>query len=147
MSLPEDELAKLRGLQAQMTGYGVDLAPPGFRPPRFGDVFCFRPGEMPYGSIPKSRFAVCVQEEGDPPVVVHFVAGSTKDWGGPKIVLQAGEAGVRETTHFKFFRTYDFAPADTAQRAEYSGHVSESRKTEILEAIEQSTLPIKRLSR
>jgi hypothetical protein len=145
VSLPEEELAKLRALQAEMTGYGVDSAPVGFRPPRFGDVFHFYAGEIRYGSSEERRFAVCVHEEGDPPILIHFVVGSRKDRSGPKIVLEAHEAGVWEKTHFKFFRTYGFAPAEVAERADYAGHVSEMRKREILQAIKQSTLPIKRL--
>jgi hypothetical protein len=143
--LPEKELAKLRAFQSELTGSAVDSAPPGFRPPRFGDVFHFRAAEVRYGSSQDSRFAVCVHEQGDPPVVVHFVAGSRKDRGGPMVVLEAHEAGVWERTYFKFFRTYDFTPAEIAERAEYAGHVSEARKCEILEAIKQSTLSIKRL--
>lgn len=145
MSLPEDELAKLRALQSEMSGYAVEAAPPGFRPPRFGDVFRFRAGEIEYGRSLDPRFAVCVHEEGEPPARVHFVVGSTKDRSGPKIVLEAKEAGVLVKTHFKFFRTYDFTPAEIAERAEYEGHVSDARKQEILQAIRQSTLPIKRL--
>lgn len=147
MTLPEEQLELLRSLQAKLYGNSADPAPAGSLAPRFGDIFRFHRGQIRFGSPDKPRFALCVHEEGDPPARVHFVIGSRSDRGGPQVVLEAGEAGVWQRTHFKFFRTYDFDPTAVPSRAKYAGHVSETRKAEIRDAIQESTLTIKRLQR
>ena len=68
-------------LQAEMTGDGVNSAPSGSDRRASVTSSISTRGEIQYGSSQERRFAICVHEQGEPPVVVRFVPGSRKDRG------------------------------------------------------------------
>lgn len=90
----------------------------------------------------KDRFCLVVALEGAPAATVpgraHYIVGSTKRGGSPEIVLEAGEANLRQRTYFRFWWSGDIDISTLAQAGRYRGSLKPSRLDEIVVAIRAS---------
>lgn len=87
----------------------------------------------------KDRFCLIVALEGPNPSVnpgrVHYVAGSTKPSSKPVIVLEAGEAKLKQRTYFGFWWSGDISLPVLIGTGIYRGRLAPERLHEIRAAI------------
>jgi hypothetical protein len=106
-----------------------------------GDVW-WLPEEQARYPGGKGRFCLVVALEGLPgtqvPARAHYVAGSTSPGGRPVIVLEAGHAGLRERTHFRFWWSGDIEIFKLVEAGRFKGRLDSLRRVEIDAAIRAS---------
>jgi hypothetical protein len=86
----------------------------------------------------KGRFCLMVALETSAervPVRAHYVAGSTKPSGRPKIAVEAGEAGLSERTYFSFWWINDIGIPTLVGCGKFIGCLDPARHPEINAAI------------
>jgi hypothetical protein len=99
----------------------------------------------------KDRYCLVVALETPPgaqlPARAHYVAGSTRQGGGPVIVVQPGEASLSQRTHFGFWWSGDIDLATLVTAGRFKGRLEAARRAEIALAIGRSKrLALKRLA-
>jgi len=106
-----------------------------------GDVW-WLPEEQARYPGGKGRFCLVVALETPPgakvPSRVHYVPGSTSAGGQPVIVLEIGDANLRERTHFRFWWSGDIEIAALVQEGRFKGRLDPLRRVEIVAAIRAS---------
>lgn len=89
----------------------------------------------------KDRFCLIVALEitcGGITARAHYVVGSTKRCGAPKIVLEEGEANLHERTHFGFWWSGDIDVGTLTELGRLRGRLDAGRLGEIACAIRTS---------
>jgi len=125
--------AVIRGVLAAVNEFqlGVEI----------GDVWWI-PEELSSYPGGKGRFCLVVALETPPgpqvPARAHYVAGSTSSGGGSKIVLEAGEAGLRKRTYFCFWWSGDIGIPVLVACGRFVGKLATERMGEIGAAIRAS---------
>jgi hypothetical protein len=103
-----------------------------------GDVW-WLPEEQARYPGGKGRFCLIVALETPPaakvPARAHYVAGSTRPGGSPKLVVEAGDANLRNRTHFCFWWSSDIHIATLVQAGRFVGRLELGRRPEIVAAI------------
>jgi len=100
----------------------------------------------------KDRFCLVVALERPPGAScaarAHYVVGSTQRGGRPEIVLEPGEANLRQFTYFRFWWSGDIDISTLMQVGRYRGSLDLERHHEIGSAIRASKrIALKRLVR
>jgi hypothetical protein len=96
------------------------------------------PQELTFYPGGKGRFCLVVALETSAervPVRAHYVAGSTKPSGRPKIVVEAGEANLSERTYFSFWWSNDIGIPTLLACGKLIGCIDPARHPEINAAI------------
>jgi len=106
-----------------------------------GDVWWLPEDHVPYPGG-KDRFCLVVALEYPPAAScaarAHYVVGSTQRGGRPEIVLEPGEANLRQRTHFRFWWSGDIDISTLKQAGRYRGSLELGRRDEIETAIRAS---------
>ena len=106
-----------------------------------GDVWWIPEAQVRYPGG-KDRFCLVVALEHPPAATcaarAHFVVGSTQRGGGPAIVLEPGEANLRQRTRFGFWWSGDIDIPTLMQAGRYRGSLELGRREEIVDAIQAS---------
>jgi hypothetical protein len=87
----------------------------------------------------KDRFCLVVALEGPNPSVnagrIHYIAGSTKPCGKPVIILEPGEANLKQRTYFGFWWSGDVSLPVLIGTGVFRGRLVPERQSEIRAAI------------
>jgi hypothetical protein len=133
-TLPEEALAKLRQLQEIAVGDVWWLPADCARYPGGKDRYCLI-AAVEYASDGKTQLRI------------HFVCGSSKPGGGPRLVLSPGECGIWAGTNFRFFHSETIDPVVLREKGRLAGRLEAVRLPELKNAINRSRrVALKRLT-
>ena len=126
MRLPAKELAKLSKPHLKI---------------HVGDIW-WLPEALTAYSGGKDRFCLIVALERAAgsaiPARAHYVVGSTRGGGQPVIVLEVGEANLRQRTHFRFWWSGDIDLNTLVTEGRFKGRLDVTRRDEIGASIRTS---------
>lgn len=87
----------------------------------------------------KGRCCLVVALEAPPgqaaPARAHYVAGTTQPGSRPQIIVESGEAGLEQRTHFSFWWSGDLGVTTLAALGCFKGRLDSTRDGEIRAAI------------